>query len=64
MKRDPSPSVPPNTCPGAQNLKTSPDGFGTAQKESGTSKHENEPPPDTLGNVENESGSAKLENVT
>jgi hypothetical protein len=29
-KRDPTPSVPPQTSPGPQNMKTGPDALGTA----------------------------------
>jgi hypothetical protein len=39
--RDPTPSVPPKTCPGAQNMKTGPDVHGTMRNESGNGKHEN-----------------------
>jgi hypothetical protein len=41
-KRDPTPSAPPTSCPGAQNLKTGPDAVGTAEYEFGRVKHENE----------------------
>jgi hypothetical protein len=41
LKQDPTPSVPPKTCPGAQNMKTVTDVLGTAENESGHAKHEN-----------------------
>jgi hypothetical protein len=41
-KREPTPSVMPNTSPGAQNMKTGPDALGTAENESGSAKHEND----------------------
>jgi hypothetical protein len=41
LKRDPTPSVPPKTSQGAQNMKTEPDALGTAENESGRAKHEN-----------------------
>jgi hypothetical protein len=34
-------SVPPKMSPGAQNMKTDPDALGTAENESGSTKHEN-----------------------
>jgi hypothetical protein len=39
-KWDPTPSVPPETSPGAQIVKTGPDALGTAETESGSVKHE------------------------
>jgi hypothetical protein len=41
LKRVSTPSVPPKTCPGAQNMKTGHDAVGTAENESGHAKHEN-----------------------
>jgi hypothetical protein len=38
-KRNPTPSVSPKTRLGAQNMKTGPDALGTAEKESGRTKH-------------------------
>jgi hypothetical protein len=38
---DPTPSVPPNTSSGAQNVKTGPDAVDTVENESGNAKHEN-----------------------
>jgi hypothetical protein len=35
-------SVPPKTSPGAQNIKMGPNALGTAESESGSTKHENE----------------------
>jgi hypothetical protein len=43
-KRDPTPSVPPKTSPGAQNMKTGPYALGTAENKSGSAKHENGTP--------------------
>jgi hypothetical protein len=40
-KRDTTSSVPSKMSLGAQNMKTRPDAFGTAQNESGSEKHEN-----------------------
>jgi hypothetical protein len=40
-KREPTPSVPPKTGPGAQNKKTGLDALGTDENESGSAKHEN-----------------------
>jgi hypothetical protein len=40
-KRDPTPSAPPKTCPGAQNMKTGADAHVFAENESGSVKHEN-----------------------
>jgi hypothetical protein len=40
-KQNPTPSVPPKTGPGAQNMKTEPDALGTVETESGSAKHEN-----------------------
>jgi hypothetical protein len=39
--RDLTPSALPKTSPGGQNMKTGPDAFSTAEKESGRAKHEN-----------------------
>jgi hypothetical protein len=41
LKRDATPSVPPKTSRGAQNMKTGPDALKTAENESGSEKHEN-----------------------
>jgi hypothetical protein len=41
IKQDPTPLVSPKTNHGAQNMKTRPDGFGTAENASGNAKHEN-----------------------
>jgi hypothetical protein len=41
LKRDTSPSVPPKTSPGAQNMKMEPDALGTAKNEFGSENHEN-----------------------
>jgi hypothetical protein len=41
LKRDPTPSVPPKTSPGAQNMKTRLDALVTAGNESGSAKHQN-----------------------
>jgi hypothetical protein len=38
---DPTPSVPPKTSQGAQNMKTGADALGTAENESGCANHEN-----------------------
>jgi hypothetical protein len=40
-KWDLTPSVPPKTSSGAQNMKTGPDALGTAENESDRAKHEN-----------------------
>jgi hypothetical protein len=40
-KRDPTRSISPKTCPGAENKKTGRDALGTAEKESESAKHEN-----------------------
>jgi hypothetical protein len=40
-QRDPTPSVPSKTIPGAQNMKTGPDALGTAENEFGRAKQEN-----------------------
>jgi hypothetical protein len=40
-KRDPTPSVPPKTCPGEQNMKTGTGALGTAQNVFESAKHEN-----------------------
>jgi hypothetical protein len=40
-KRDPTPSLPPKTCTGTQNMKTGPDALGTAENEYEDAKHEN-----------------------
>jgi hypothetical protein len=40
-KRDPTPSVPSKTSPGAQNMKIGHDALDTAENESGRAKHEN-----------------------
>jgi hypothetical protein len=37
----PTATVPPKMCPGAQSKETGPDALGTAEKESGSAKHEN-----------------------
>jgi hypothetical protein len=42
MKNDPTPSVPPETGQGEQNMKTGLDDFATAKNEFGNAKHENE----------------------
>jgi hypothetical protein len=61
-KRDPTPSVPPKTCPGAQNLKTGAVALGTAEPESGCAKHENwvptpsVPPKRSLGTQNKKTG--------
>jgi hypothetical protein len=39
LKRDPTPSEPPKTSPGAQNMKTEHDALGTAENDSGRAKH-------------------------
>jgi hypothetical protein len=41
-KRNPTPSIPPKTSPGVQEMKTGPDALDTAENESGSAKHENE----------------------
>jgi hypothetical protein len=46
-KRDPTPSEPPKTRAGAQNMKTGPDALRTTENVSGGAKHEN-------GTAENE----------
>jgi hypothetical protein len=40
-KRDPTPSVPPKTSPGVQNMKTGPETLSTAENEFGHAKYEN-----------------------
>jgi hypothetical protein len=40
-KRDPTPSVPPKTSPGYQNMKTGPDALRIVENKSGRAKHEN-----------------------
>jgi hypothetical protein len=37
---NPTPTVPPKTSPGVQNMKTGPDALGTAENESGCTKNE------------------------
>jgi hypothetical protein len=41
VKTGSTPSVPPKTCPGMQNMKTGLDTVGSAENESGRAKHEN-----------------------
>jgi hypothetical protein len=41
MKKGSTPSVPPKTSPGAQNMKTGPNALGTAEHESERAKYEN-----------------------
>jgi hypothetical protein len=41
MKMNPTPSVPPKTSHGGQNMKTGPDLLGTVENKSGSAKHEN-----------------------
>jgi hypothetical protein len=41
LERDPAPTVPPKMSSGAQNMKTRPGSLGTAEKMSGSAKHEN-----------------------
>jgi hypothetical protein len=41
-KRDPTPSVPPKTSMGVQNIKTGLDALGTTENESENKKYENE----------------------
>jgi hypothetical protein len=61
-KLEPTPSVPPKTSPGVENMKTGWDALGTAEKESVRAKHQMGPEaPDT---AENESRCAKCENGT
>jgi hypothetical protein len=40
-KRDLTPSIPPKTCLGAENIKTGRDALGTTENEFGSAKHEN-----------------------
>jgi hypothetical protein len=40
VREDPTPSAPPKTCLGAQNMKTGPSALGTIENESGSAKHE------------------------
>jgi hypothetical protein len=40
-KLDPTPSIPPKTIPGTQNVKTVPDALGTVENESESAKLEN-----------------------
>jgi hypothetical protein len=40
LKWDPTPSVPPKTCPGAQDVKTGSDALGTAKNKFDSGKHE------------------------
>jgi hypothetical protein len=41
MKQDRMPSLPLKMSPDAQNIKTGPDGVGTAENESTSAKHVN-----------------------
>jgi hypothetical protein len=41
-KRDPTPSVPPKTSLGVQNMKTGPVALGTSENKFGSEKHEYE----------------------
>jgi hypothetical protein len=41
LKRYPTPSEPPKTSPGAQNMKTRTDALNTAENEYGRAKYEN-----------------------
>jgi hypothetical protein len=43
-KWNPTPSIQPKTCPGAQNMKTGPDTLATAVNEYMYAKHENGTP--------------------
>jgi hypothetical protein len=40
-KQDPTPSEPPKTSPGAQNMETGHDAHGNAENKSGRAKNEN-----------------------
>jgi hypothetical protein len=42
MKTGTDASVPPKTCPGAENMKTGKDALGTIENESVSAKQENE----------------------
>jgi hypothetical protein len=42
METNLAPSVAPEICLGAQNMKTGPDVLGTVENESGCAKHEKE----------------------
>jgi hypothetical protein len=44
IKRDLTTSLPPKTCPEAENMKTGWDALGTVKNESGRAKHENVTP--------------------
>jgi hypothetical protein len=61
-KRDPTPSVMPNTSPGAQNMKTGPTPSTPPKTSPGAQNIKTGP--DALGNVENESGPVEQENGT
>jgi hypothetical protein len=41
LKHEPTPLVPPKSSPGEQNMKTGRDALDTAEKVSGSAKHEN-----------------------
>jgi hypothetical protein len=41
LKRDPTPSEPPKTSIGAQNMNLGPEALGTAENKCGRAKHEN-----------------------
>jgi hypothetical protein len=58
-KRDPTPSVPPKTCPDSRNMKMGPDALGTAENEFRSAKYEN-----GTRALDNEFGCAKQENGT
>jgi hypothetical protein len=79
MKTGPTPSVPPKTSPGAQNIETRPDALGNVQNDSGRGKRDPTPSvtpkmslgaqnmkmgTDALCTTENESGRTKHENST
>jgi hypothetical protein len=57
MKQDPTPSVPPKTSTGAQNIKTGPEALGTAENETRSPKHEKGA--DTIGTAETSQGAQK-----
>jgi hypothetical protein len=61
-KREPTPSIPPKTSHGVQNMKTGPDALGIAENESGSENMKTGL--DAIGTAENESGRAKHENGT
>jgi hypothetical protein len=57
MKQDPTPSVPPKTSTGAQNIKIGPEALGTAENETRSPKHEKGA--DTIGTAETIQGAQK-----